>query len=148
LKKVVKQCVFLGVIFYFSNRVYGYRIHNPNEKVSDLGWDMSPADLEHALDRLYAKYKLPIIVTESGCADESDKKRQWWMTHSIMALQRSLKLGVDVRGYLHWSLIDNFEWDKGKWPRFGLVAVDYETMQRTVRPSGRRYGEFLKKVRQ
>jgi beta-glucosidase len=70
------------------------------------------------------------------------------MTHSIMALQRSLKLGVDVRGYLHWSLIDNFEWDKGKWPRFGLVAVDYETMQRTVRPSGRRYGEFLKKVRQ
>lgn len=148
LKKVVKTCDFLGVNFYFSNRVYGYRVHNPNEKMSDMGWDMSPADLEHALERLHRKYKLPIIVTENGCADASDAKRQWWLTHTILALQRALADGVDVRGYLHWSLLDNVEWDKGKWPRFGLIEVDYSTMKRTVRPSGRRYGAFLKKVRE
>ncbi len=146
LKKVVKTCDFLGINFYFSSRVYGYRVHNPNEKVNDLGWDMSPADLEHALERLHSKYKLPIIITENGCADASDSKRQWWLTQTVMALQRALAEGVDVRGYLHWSLIDNFEWDKGRWPRFGLVEVNYETMQRKVRTSGRRYGEFLKKV--
>jgi len=147
LKKVVKTCDFLGVNFYFSNRVYGYRIHNPGERLSDMGWDMSPGDLEHALERLHAKYHLPIIVTENGCADASDEKRQWWMTHTILALQRALAEGVDVRGYLHWSLLDNFEWDKGRWPRFGLIAVDYRTMERTVRPSGRRYGTFIKKAK-
>lgn len=147
LKKVVKTCDFIGVNFYFSNRVYGYRVHNPGQHVSDMGWDMSPGDLEHALERLHAKYGLPIIVTENGCADESDEKRQWWLTHTILAMQRALAEGVDVRGYLHWSLLDNFEWDKGRWPRFGLIAVDYKTMERTVRPSGRRYGTFIKKAR-
>lgn len=146
LKKVVKHCDFLGVNFYFSNRVYGYRIHSPNEQVSDLGWDMSPGDLEHALERLHSKYHLPIIVTENGCADMTDKKRQWWLSQSISAMQRALAQGVDVRGYLHWSLIDNFEWDKGRWPRFGLVEIKYDTMERKVRASGRRYGEFIKQV--
>lgn len=146
LKKVYKSCDFLGVNFYFSNRVYGYRVHNPHVQTSDLGWDMSPDDLEHVLEHLYRKYKLPLIVTENGCADMSDKKRQWWLSRTILALQRALAEGVDVRGYLHWSLLDNFEWDKGKWPRFGLVEVDYNTMERTVRPSGRKYAAFLKKV--
>lgn len=147
LNKVRRYCDFLGVNYYFSQRVYGYRIHNPELKVSDLGWDMNPADLEHTLERLAAKYKLPLIITENGVADSSDEKRQWWMTHTISALQRTLAKGVDIRGYLHWSLLDNFEWDKGKWPRFGLVEVNYDTMERTVRPSGRRFGAMIKKVR-
>lgn len=147
LRKVIKQCDFIGMNFYFSNRVYGYRIHSPNEKVSDMGWDMSPADIEHALERLWAKYEKPIIITENGCADASDEKRQWWLSHTIAALQRSIAAGVDLRGYLHWSLLDNFEWDKGKWPRFGLVAVDYETMARKVRKSGVRYGQFIERAR-
>lgn len=146
LKKVAKECDFMGVNFYFSQRVYGYRVHNPNEKVSDLGWDMSPADIEYALERLYKKYKLPIIITENGCADSSDSKRQWWLMETVGALQRALAGGVDLRGYLHWSLLDNFEWDKGKWPRFGLVEVDYDTMKRTVRPSARKYSAFIKKM--
>lgn len=146
LKRVAKHCDFLGVNFYFSNRVYGYRIHSPNEKVSDLGWDMSPDDLEYALERLWQKYSLPIIITENGVADASDTKRQWWMSHTIMAMQRAISTGVELKGYLHWSLLDNFEWDKGKWPKFGLVEVDYATMERTVRPSGRRYGALIKKL--
>lgn len=146
LRKVVKSCDFLGVNFYFSNRVYGYRVHNPNDRISDMGWDMSPGDIEHALERLHRKYRLPIIITENGCADASDTNRQWWLTHTVMGMQRAMAEGVDVRGYLHWSLLDNFEWDKGRWPRFGLVGVDYATMERKVRPSGRRYGAFIKQV--
>jgi len=148
LKKVYKHCDFLGVNYYFSERVYGYRVHNPDQNINDMGWDMQPADVEHVLERLYHKYKLPLIVTENGCADVSDKKRQWWLLQTVTGLQRALNEGVDVRGYLHWSLLDNFEWDKGKWPKFGLIEVNYDTMKRTVRPSGRKYGALIKKVRE
>lgn len=147
IKKVRRSCDFLGVNYYFSLRVYGYRVHNPDQQLNDLGFDMHPADLEHVLERLWAKYKLPIMVTENGLADASDKKRQWWLTQSIAAMQRAIAGGVDVRGYLHWSLLDNVEWDKGRWPRFGLIEVDYETMARTLRPSARSYGTFIKKIR-
>ncbi len=146
LKKVIKECDFIGVNFYFSNRVYGYRIHSPNEHVSDMGWDMSPGDIEHTLERLHERYHKPIIITENGCADASDKKRQWWLAQTIPAIQKAISKGVDVRGYLHWSLIDNFEWDKGRWPRFGLVEVRFDTMERKVRTSARQYGEFIRKV--
>lgn len=146
LKKVRKSCDFLGVNFYFSNRVYGYRVHNPDERLNDLGWDLAPDHLEYALERLYRKYHLPIIITENGLADASDEQRQWWLSRTIVAMRNALNEGVDLRGYLHWSLLDNFEWDKGKWPRFGLVQVDYGTMKRTPRPSARRYAAFIQKI--
>lgn len=148
LKKVYKQCDFLGVNYYFSNRVYGYRVHNPDQNLSDMGWDMQPADIEHTLERLHRKYKLPIIITENGCADAGDKKRQWWLMQTLTGIQRALNEGVDVRGYLHWSLLDNFEWDKGRWPRFGLIEVNYDTMERTVRSSGQKYGALIKSLQE
>lgn len=147
LKKVVRHCDFLGVNYYFSDRVYGYRRHNPDERVSDLGWDMSPANLEYALERLWKKYKLPIIITENGVADASDQHRKWWLTHTLVAMQRALAAGVQLEGYLHWSLIDNFEWDKGFWPQFGLASVDYKTMERTLRPSSIWFGKTIRKLR-
>ncbi len=146
LKKVRKRCDFLGVNFYFSNRVYGYRVHNPDERLSDLGWDLSPDHLEYVLERLYRKYHLPIIVTENGLADATDEQRQWWLGRTILAMRNALHEGVDLRGYLHWSLLDNFEWNKGAWPRFGLVEVDYDTMKRNPRPSARRYAAFIAKL--
>lgn len=147
LKKVVKQCDFLGVNYYFSNRVYGYRIHNPDETLSDLGWDLSPANIQQALERLHEKYHLPIMITENGLADSQDQHRKWWITHTIMAMQKAMANGVDLIGYLHWSLLDNFEWDKGKWPRFGLIAVDYTTQKRTARPSAVWFAGVIKKLR-
>jgi beta-glucosidase len=148
LKKVVKHCDFLGVNYYFSNRVYGYRIHNPDQKVSDLGWDLSPANIEFALERLHVKYHLPIIVTENGLADHTDEQRQWWITQTLAGMQRALDAGVDIQGYLHWSLIDNFEWAHGKWPRFGLAEVDYRTGTRTLRPSAVWFGRVIKHLRE
>lgn len=147
LKKFVRHSDFLGVNYYFSYRVYGYRIHNPDERVSDLGWDLSPENLQYALERLDRKYKLPMLITENGLADERDEQRQWWLTQTLIAMQKAMDEGVRLEGYLHWSLLDNFEWDKGKWPRFGLAAVDYETGKRTLRPSAQWFGRVIKHIR-
>lgn len=147
LKKVVGHCDFLGVNFYNSNRVYGYRVHNPDQRLSDLGWDLSPADIEHALERLDDKYHLPIIITENGLADADDSQRQWWIGQTLLGIQRAIDRGVKVEGYLHWSLLDNFEWAHGSWPRFGLAAVDYATKRRSLRPSAIWYGKVIKHLR-
>jgi beta-glucosidase len=148
LKKVVKNCDFLGVNYYFSNRVYGYRVHNPDIKLSDTGWDLSPADIQHALERLHEKYKLPMIITENGLADSEDEHRQWWITQTLVGMQKAIDNGVKLEGYLHWSLLDNFEWDKGIWPRFGLAKVDYKTQERTLRPSAIWFGKIIKHLRE
>jgi beta-glucosidase len=147
LKKVAKKSDFLGVNFYLSNRVYGYRVHSPEEKVSDMGWDLSPADIQYALERLHEKYKLPIIVTENGLADREDEHRQWWITQTLIGMQKAMDNGVRLDGYLYWSLIDNFEWDKGIWPRFGLASVDYATKKRTLRSSALWFGKVIKHLR-
>ncbi|HMI09689.1 MAG TPA: glycoside hydrolase family 1 protein [Candidatus Saccharimonadales bacterium] len=148
LKKVVKTCDFLGVNYYFSDRVYGYRIHNPDERVSDMGWDLSPANIQYALERLHEKYHLPIIITENGLADGEDQHRKWWITQTLIGMQKAMDSGVDLQGYLHWSLLDNFEWDKGIWPRFGLVEVDYDTLERKPRPSSVWFGKIIKHLRE
>ncbi len=148
LKKAYRYCDFIGVNYYFSNRVYGYRIHNPDKQVSDLGWDMQPENLQYVLERLHQKYKLPLIVTENGLADMGDAKRKWWLGKTILALQSALEEGVPVLGYFHWSLIDNFEWAHGKWPRFGLVEIDYQTMERRIRPSAVWLARILKRLQE
>lgn len=147
LRKIIKHCDVLGVNFYFSNRVYGYRVHNPNERLSDVGWDLSPSHIQYVLERLYQKYKLPLIVTESGLADGDDSQRRWFITQQLVGMQKALDEGVDLRGYLHWSLLDNFEWAYGKWPRYGLVHVDYKTQQRTPRPSAIWFGKVIRSLR-
>lgn len=148
LKKVVKSCDFLGMNYYFSDRVYGYRVHNPDERVSDLGWDLSPANIQQALERWHEKYGLSILITENGIADRDDADRRWWIAQTLVAMQKAMDDGVQLEGYLHWSLLDNFEWDKGKWPRFGLAAVDYATMERTLRPSAVWFGKVIKNLRE
>jgi beta-glucosidase/6-phospho-beta-glucosidase/beta-galactosidase len=88
------------------------------------------------------KYQVPIYVTENGLADGEDRQRLWFIRETLKNVHRAISEGVDVRGYLHWSLMDNFEWDKGLWPRFGLIAIDYATQKRTARPSSVVYKKF------
>jgi len=147
IKKVIKHCDFLGVNYYQSQRVYGYRVHNSGQVVNDLDWDMAPGDIQYTLERLHYKYKIPMLITENGLADSRDEQRQWWITHTLIGMQNAIKNGVKLEGYLHWSLIDNFEWAYGKWPRFGLAEVDYATGKRTLRPSARWFGRVIKKIR-
>ncbi len=147
LRKVVKRCDFIGINYYFSDRVYGYRVHNPDQRLSDVGWDMQPQYLARALEQLYETYNKPILITENGVADMTDKHRQWWLAQTIVAMHEAMGKGVELLGYLHWSLLDNFEWDKGFWPRFGLFAVDYRTFGRKPRPSALWLAKLLKKIR-
>lgn len=69
------------------------------------------------------------------------------LTQTLLAMDKAMKNGVKVEGYMHWSLLDNFEWDKGFWPRFGLAAVDNTTNKRTLRPSAVWFGKVIKHLR-
>lgn len=90
---------------------------------SDLGWDIYPAGLHHALLR-WKKLGLPIHITENGIADATGERRPAYLTAHLYAIERALRDGADVRGYFHWSLTDNFEWAEGYSARFGLFKVD------------------------
>jgi beta-glucosidase len=144
---VAKKMDFLGVNWYNSDTYRNGKVDNPNEKVNDLGWDMRPRDITGALVRLYKKYHLPIMVTENGLADISDENRAWWLDETVKGMAAAQRAGVKLFGYLHWSAFDNFEWDKGFWPRFGLIAVDGEDHKRTVRPSAFHYAEIISTAR-
>ena len=147
IRYVRRKCDFLGVNYYFSDRHIGVGINNENTKVNDLGWDMRPEDLKHVLIRL-KKWKKPIIITETGVADHRDEHRKWWIAQTLAAVHGAIHAGVDVFGYLHWSLLDNFEWAYGRWPRFGLIGVDYKNgLKRTVRPSAVWYGKLISKMK-
>jgi beta-glucosidase len=115
--------------------------------VSDLGWDLHPEHLKHILEHLWDRYKKPILITENGLADSEDEHRKWWVTETVIAMQTAMNNGVELIGYLHWSFLDNFEWDKGFWPRFGLFEVDYKTMKRQPRPSALWFSRLLKQIR-
>ena len=87
----------------------------------------------------------PIIITENGLADEHDTYRQWWLSETMKAIKTAQSQNIDVQGYLHWSLLDNFEWAFGWWPKFGLVSVNREQdMARTIRKSALWWADELK----
>lgn len=146
LRYVGKKTDFLGIQFYFTDQHAGWELKHGNKQISDMGWDRQPQNLEHILKRL-AWCKKPLIVTETGLADMHDTWRKEWIEQTIAAVQHAIEAGVDVRGYLYWSLLDNFEWAYGRWPAFGLVGIDYEhNLKRTVRPSARYYAAVVKKA--
>lgn len=147
LNRLKKHLDFVGVNYYFSNRYYGYRQHNVNDALSDSGWDMQPANIEHVLKDVADRYNVPIIITENGVADQNDAHRKWWITQTLLGMSRAMQAGVKLEGYFHWSLTDNFEWSSGFWPRFGLFHVDYAMFKRTPRKSAVWLAAVIKKIR-
>lgn len=134
---------FIGLNYYFHNRInFGFN-KNENQIISDLGWELYPKGIYHALINLHHRYHLPVYITENGLADARDEKRAWFIRETLKNVQRAISKGVDVRGYFHWSLMDNFEWDKGFWPRFGLIKIDYATQSRQIRQSAWRYAKII-----
>ncbi|MCX6806729.1 MAG: glycoside hydrolase family 1 protein [Candidatus Berkelbacteria bacterium] len=145
LNKIGSYQDFIGLNYYLHNRInWGFN-KNENLKVSDLGWELYPEGIYYCLKELQ-KYKKPIYITENGLADAKDKNRAWYIKEIIKNIFKAKKEGIDVHGYLHWSLLDNFEWDKGFWPRFGLVEVDYKTLKRKIRPSALEYKKIIEKL--
>ena len=92
------------------------------------------------------KYNLPVYIMENGLADNDDSRRPEYIKEHLMWLHRAIDEGVDVRGYFHWSLLDNFEFPdvRGFWPCFGLIGIDYKTLERKIRPSALEYAKICK----
>jgi beta-glucosidase len=112
--------------------------------VSSMGYEYWPAALEVAIRYAVDVAGVPVYVTENGIGTDDDGERVAYVTSALAGLARCLEDGVDVRGYFCWSLLDNFEWALGYRPRFGLVAVDRETQQRTPKPSARWLGAIAR----
>lgn len=142
---------FIGLQHYFHSRIrlnpfasaWGIQ-YNENKEVSDVGWEIYPESIYLVLKEL-ARYGKPVVVTENGLADARDIHRARYIDDYVGQVLRAKREGVDVRGYFYWSLLDNFEWQSGFWPRFGLVEVDYRTLERRIRPSAWRYKELIEK---
>ena len=147
LNKVADKLDYLGVNYYFHYRIVWYPPfwRNKNKQVTDVGWEVYPEGLYEVLKTNYEKTFLPIMVTEDGLADTQDKLRADYIRRSLTAVQRATDAGVKVIGYMHWSLLDNFEWEKGYGPKFGLIEVDRKTMERKLRPSAMVYKEIIEK---
>lgn len=129
---------------YYQWTVFGKT--NLSRETTDMGWYVRPAGLYEALLQL-ARYQKPIYVAEAGLADETDSKRAEYIRVQIEAMQRALCEGVNVRAHFYWSLLDNYEWALGFKKRFGLIAVNYETQERTIRPSAYVYKDLILKAR-
>ena len=149
LRRIRNEQDFVGFNYYFTDYYTGLLgKFNPKVPLNDLGWYMEPEGLYPILQRTWVRYKKPIFITENGLADASDEYRRWWLEQSLVAMERALSEGVDVRGYFHWSLVDNFEWAFGWWPKFGLVEVDRDhNMKRKLRPSAKWFGETIGQIR-
>lgn len=145
--RINKYQDFVGFNHYFTNYFKNLRLHNPRYPLNDMGWFMKPDEIYNVIMKLHNRYKKPIIVTENGLADAEDKHRQWWLEQTIYAMDKAIKDGADLRGYMHWSLVDNFEWAEGWWPKFGLVEIDrHDNMKRTMRPSALWLARVIKKL--
>jgi beta-glucosidase len=90
------------------------------------------------------RYGLPIYITENGVEDADDRLRPRYLAAHIHRLWKAVNIGTPIRGYYHWSLVDNFEWERGWTQRFGLWGLDPETQARTRRPSVDFYAEICK----
>lgn len=144
LNKIKNYQDFIGLNYYFHNKIADFKFNqNENKKISDLGWEIYPQGIYYVLKDL-KKYNKPIYITENGLADAKDEKRADFIKKYLSYTLQAIRDDVDVRGYFYWSLLDNFEWDKGFWPRFGLIEVDYKTMERKIRPSALEYAEIIK----
>lgn len=149
LEYTKKEHNFIGVNYYFHERVvwdvkYPFvKIENANRKVSDLGVEIYPRGIYKVLKKM-KKYRLPVYITENGVADKEDRIRPDFIKDHLKWVHKAIEEDVDVRGYVYWSLLDNFEWAEGYEPRFGLIEMDFEKMKCKARPSALEYAKICK----
>jgi len=128
---------------------YGF-ICQPNSKsadglpTSDFGWEIYPEGMLEAL-KMMKTYGKPLYITENGIADAKDASRPSFITEHLKVLEKVInEEKIDVRGYFHWSLTDNYEWGKGFTMKFGLHSVDFETKARKERKSAEIFKKIIK----
>jgi beta-glucosidase len=145
---------FIGINYYTRNLIrfrwdpanlFGELITKDNVPVNDVGAEVYPEGLYQICSICYEKYKAPIFITENGVCDSDDKMRSKFIYDHLKQIARLIDEGIPIKRYYHWSLIDNFEWEYGESVRYGLVRNDFNVQERTVRTSGRFYGEICDK---
>lgn len=134
---------FIGINYYtrFMVRANGSTFTRADVPLTDLKWEIYPGGMLEVL-RLAAPHAkqlgIPIIITENGLADSKDSQRPKFLLSHLAQIWQAIEEGIPVRGYMHWSLIDNFEWIEGYEPRFGLMDAD-----RKWRPSAYLYQRII-----
>jgi beta-glucosidase len=161
LKEVRGTCDYIGINYYSrlraglaldSPRTLFFQLTVPPHKPQgDSGVEIPygeayPKGLRRAASRFAAHHK-PIYILENGVPDREDRIRPWLMKRAVKQMRKLLADGVDLRGYFHWSLTDNFEWNEGWHLRFGLIELDPQTQVRKPRPSAQLYAELIQKSR-
>lgn len=137
--------VFMGLKnLLYSIKGEDFNLYPPNAERSDFGWEIYPEGFYKVVKRFWEMVKKPIYITENGISDAKDEKRPKYIITHLIALHKAIEEGIDVRGYFHWSLMDNFEWAEGFKQRFGLLEMDYNTMERRWRKSAEIYSEIAK----
>jgi len=146
LKKLIRRRAldFIGINYYTRSLVepagWGLRsmlvdtCGHSRLKKNSMGWDIFPEGLYELLLR-FKIYRLPVFILENGICTDDDALRWEFIRGHLKCLYRAMEQGVNVLGYIYWSLLDNFEWDKGFSPRFGLIEVDYGNYSRKIRES-------------
>ena len=111
--------------------------------MTEMNWEIYPKGIYYRLMEL-KKFNKPIYITENGIADQTDEKRAKFIKDHLYWIHKAIADGADVRGYMYWSLLDNFEWHRGFNPKFGLVKVDFNTFERKIRPSAWEYAKICR----
>ena len=152
--EAVGKTDFIGLNYYanliislFMKREPPFEPHaRAGQVLTDMPYTIYAEGFYGALKRISTVGK-PIIVTENGIADDKDDRRGLWLERYIYAMSQAMRDGCDVRGYHYWSLLDNFEWAEGYEMRFGLLAVNYDTQARHLRPGAQHYVDVIKRFR-
>ncbi|OKJ04155.1 beta-glucosidase [Streptomyces sp. CB01249] len=141
---------WIGVQAYTRHRIGpdGTLPPPPDAELTLTGWEFYPEALGEAVRHTAEVVgpHVPILVTENGIATDDDERRIAYTTRALASLAEAMADGVDVRGYLHWSALDNYEWGSYR-PTFGLIAVDRDTFARTPKESARRLGALSRERR-
>lgn len=140
---------------YVSTDEQGDTIHHepaPGEALTGFNWRVTPEGLYWGPKFLYERYRKPIIITENGLSSKDwvaldgkvhDPQRIDFTHRYLREYKRAAEDGVDLAGYFHWSIMDNFEWAYGYRERFGLIHVDFLTQKRTIKDSGYWYRDVI-----
>ena len=130
LKRVYHKCDSIGINYYLHKKFGDTATYDK----TDMGWDVYPEGLCDAL-LMVKRYGKPLWVSEAGVADADDHLRADYIARLIRGMWKAIQDGADLRGYMYWSLLDNYELAQGYSKRFGLVEINYDTLERKIRPS-------------
>ncbi|HEY6874798.1 MAG TPA: glycoside hydrolase family 1 protein [Candidatus Dormibacteraeota bacterium] len=151
-RRVVEStCDFIGIAHYWAQLAafdpsrpqdqFVKRTNVPGAQMTDMGMTSDPVYMRRVLNELKS-LKKPVYITENGLGTGDDERRKRYLADVLENVRLAIDDGVDVRGYFHWTNLDNFEWARGYGVKFGLIDVDRKTLERTVKPSGQLYGRI------